>query len=97
MRRIVVVVVNGQKKKSPVGFLRDHQLARFARCPFSHGQYLLLRDGVVVLRSSGCPEVGPRNQAVFFPTQVVWFSSIFLFLGGGTRVFKSMVFTLVSD
>lgn len=32
-----------------------------------------------------------------FPTQLVWLSSVFLFLGGGTRVFNSMIFTLVSD
>ncbi len=31
------------------------------------------------------------------PTQLVWISSIFLLVGGGQRVAKSMLFTIIAD
>lgn len=35
------------------------------------------------------------NEAL--PVQLVWVSSMFILLGGGQRVFKSMIFTIVAD
>lgn len=35
------------------------------------------------------------NEA--FPVETVWASSIFIFMGGGQRVLKSMLFTIVAD
>lgn len=35
------------------------------------------------------------NEAL--PVNLVWASSIFIFLGGGQRVLKSMLFTIVAD
>jgi hypothetical protein len=32
-----------------------------------------------------------------FPVQLVWLSSLFLFLGGGTVVFDAMTFSIVAD
>lgn len=32
-----------------------------------------------------------------FPVETVWASSIFIFMGGGQRVLKSMLFTVVAD
>jgi MFS family permease len=40
--------------------------------------------------------IGGRVHSVF-PTKVVWLSSIFLFLGGGIRVFFSMIYTMLAD
>lgn len=33
----------------------------------------------------------------FFGIRFVWFSSVFLFSGGGVRIFLSMLFSLISD
>lgn len=35
------------------------------------------------------------NEAL--PVETVWASSIFIFMGGGQRVLKSMLFTVVAD
>lgn len=35
------------------------------------------------------------NEA--FPVEAVWASSIFIIMGGGQRVYKSMMFTVVAD
>lgn len=32
-----------------------------------------------------------------FPIRTVWFSSLFLLIGGGQRIFNSLIFTLVSN
>jgi len=32
-----------------------------------------------------------------FPIELAWISSLFLMVGGGQRIFNSMIFTLVSD
>lgn len=31
------------------------------------------------------------------PAKLVWASSIFIFMGGGRRVFKSIIFTILAD
>lgn len=31
------------------------------------------------------------------PVKLVWASSVFIFLGGGQRVFKSILFTIIAD
>ena len=33
----------------------------------------------------------------FFPVRLIWISSIFLFIGGGQRVFCSMIYAIISD
>lgn len=33
----------------------------------------------------------------FFGIRFIWFSSVFLFSGGGVRIFLSMLFSLISD
>lgn len=33
----------------------------------------------------------------FFGIRFVWFSSVFLFSGGGVRIYLSMLFSLISD